>query len=773
MQMIALSILALIQLATPPVHDTGAVARADTSPVAKAPRGKRPPRRAEVTAQHLATAYHDAEARGILLLAREARLRQDSSLRSYDATGYQRSSAGLSLGRLGRERLAFRTEQATHIRWRRGIGAYVEITGDRTVVPIAGNSATPSLNGLISPVPYYPGSERLWIGASLTKSAVDENEGIVHPLAEGAEAYYSYASGDSVRFRLPDGQAVLLRELRVRPRAPQWNLAVGSLWFDMATGQLVRAAYRMAVPMDIADVARRDDPKSFDDVPALIKPLLFPMTAQVSAIGVEYGLFEGRFWLPRVQVVEGSVRVGIVTSPFTLEQRFAYSGVNAGAPLPAIAVATDTEPSRDSVSFRIGRRTAADSARAARRAARFKCDSAGMRGYTRQGRDGSNPVRVSGSCDAERLARSPDLPASIYDPVDERFGATEMHALVAEALSMGAQAAFAPQPWHALLDRPRYNRVEGLSLGIRADEQLGAGYSLRASARVGLADREPNVELSGARTDLRRLLAVSAYNRLTPASDWGTPFTLGASINALLFARDEGYYYRASGVEFGSRGDDASGSGWSWTLFGEQQRSARVNTSFSAARALGGAAFDTNLVARREGAFGVRMRVGGHRGDDPQGLRLRGEWRGEAAAGTTSGGYGRLAGELTAAHGVGQGAAALTVAAGSSAGKLPSQRYWFLGGSQTVRGQAPGAADGSAFWLARAEVARGLGAVRPVAFADLGWAGDRTRWRDIGRPLSGAGIGLAVLDGILRVDVARGFNPVRQWRVESYVDARF
>ena len=127
-------------------------------------RARRPVKRVEVTAEHLASAFKDAPARSLLLLARDARLRQDSSLASYDATTYQRISAGIAFAKFGRDRLAFRSEDATHVRWRRGVGAYVDVTGSRAVVPIAGSSGTVSTEGSISPVPYYPGSETLWIG---------------------------------------------------------------------------------------------------------------------------------------------------------------------------------------------------------------------------------------------------------------------------------------------------------------------------------------------------------------------------------------------------------------------------------------------------------------------------------------------------------------------------------------------------------------------------------------------------------------------------------
>jgi hypothetical protein len=739
-------------------------------------RDKKPPKRIAVTPQHLATAFRDPAARSILTLAREARTRQDSALRSYDATTYQRISAGLALTKLGRDRLAFRTEEATRVRWRRGIGAYVDVTGSRTVVPIARLSGDAEIHGGMSPVPYFPGSETLWIGASLTQTDVDEQEAIVHPLAAGSEAYYTFESGDSATFRLPDGKAIRLRELKIRPRVPKWNLAVGSLWFDMSGGQLVRAAYRMSIPMDIKAVAEEDDSTSFDDVPRVMKPILFPMKAEVSAIGVEYGLYQGRFWLPRVQVAQGGGQMGFVRVPFKLEQKFSYEHVNAGEPLAPIPVANDSTRDQMDVRINVGgpphTKSERDSARAERREARMRCDSAGNRTRVRNRDDAANPVLISIPCDSAKLAHSPDLPPSIYDKGEETVPAAEIDALVSQALSMGAQAGFAPTPITLDYAPLRYNRIEGLSWGGVADQQLGAGYSLHAIARIGVADREPNLEVTGARSDLRRALGLTLYNRLVSASDWGNPLSTGSSISALLFGRDEGFYYRATGVELSGAPNQGGSLNHSWSLFVEQERNAEQRTTFSFARAVHGSQFEPNITTQRALWVGGRTRITQSIGEDPQGFRLFNDLRLEAARGDT-GTYGRAALDVTASHGILNGAASLTVAGGTSFGAMPVQRDWFLGGSQTVRGQHPGTAVGNAFWLARAEVAQGLGAVRPVLFADMGWAGDRRNWSAVGVPISGAGAGFSILDGLLRFDVARGIKPTAQWRVDMYVEGRF
>ena len=782
--MLAHAVAALLQVApvSPPAappQQSGAakveVSAPERDSTTNVRRRKKEAKRIAMTPEHLATAYRDPGARSLLLLARDARMHQDSALQAYDATTYQRVSAGLGFTRFGRDRLAFRSEQSTRVRWRRGIGAYVDVTGSRTVIPIVGKSGNVRLDGDISPIPYYPGSETLWIGSSAARQAVDENQGVVHPLADGSEAYYTFATGDSATFRMPDGKAIRLRELKVRPRTPRWNLAVGSLWFDLAGGQLVRAAYRMSVPMDIKAVAEEDDSTSFKDVPALMKPMLFPMTAQISAIGVEYGLYQGRFWLPRLQVLEGGANVSFMRVPFKLEQKYQYDQVNAGEMLPPIPVDSSTNRGVGmNVNVNVGGRSERDSIRQERRRARrgTPCDSTGNRTYTRRPGGNPNPVFTSIPCDSAKLANSPTLPPSIYDTGDAIIDAEEIDALVSQALSMGAQPDFAPQSPTMGYDNLRYNRVEGLSFGGHVAQQLGAGYSLQAVGRIGIADREPNIELTGSRSDLRRTMSLTAYNRLVSAGDWGSPLSLGSSLSAFLFGRDEGFYYRASGLELGSAPDQPAGRALRWSVFAEQERSARQRTTFSLARLARGAVFEPNLEATTGVYVGGRTRFSSTMGLDPQGFRLFTDLRLEGARGDT-GAYGRAALELTASHGIGNGAAALTLAAGSSAGILPAQRFWYLGGSQTVRGQRAGREVGDAFWLARAELAHGIGAVRPVVFTDFGWAGDRRNWSKIGRPMSGVGAGASIMDGLIRFDVARGINPDRQWRVDTYIEARF
>jgi hypothetical protein len=717
-------------------------------------------KRIPLTPALLSSAFRDPGARTLLNAARAARLDQDTSLRGYDATSYERMSVGMGFKRIGRDRLLMRNERAARVVWSRGSPALVQILGRRQVMPMlegAGDAEIdPSQDVLI---PYYPGRESLWIGSGLAKADVSESE-IIHPLASGAEAYYTYATGDSVSFKLPGGKTIQLRELVIRPRAPKWNVALGSLWFDSGSARLVRAVYRLAEPMDIWGIADEDADSDSDKPPRWVKAMISPLTGKVNAITVEYGLHEGQFWLPRLQGLEGEAQAGFLHIPFKIEQSFKYASVNGS--LPAIPQITAADTARDSVSRANRRRIRRDAC----------TDMTKSRSQVHTRYEGALAVIVQVPCDTTVLAHSPEFSKSIYDDGEEIFGSSERDALIAEVLTLGAQPGFVPQKpvFTYGLGLTRYNRVEGLSTGIAARQSLGAGYTAYALARIGIADLSPNGELSLSRSNGRNMIAVGAYRRLASANDFADPFTFGSSLSALLFGRDEGYYYRSLGVELtGARDDSASGT---WRLFAEHDSDARKRTDFSLAKAFGGKGFSDNIDATNGNVIGLALERHVSHGLDPHGLRAFGRIALEGAAGDFD--YSRAMLEATVSHGLGRRLdGAITVGGGTSGGSVPVQRLWYLGGTQTVRGQRAGAAVGDAYWMTRAELGSSFVGARPVIFGDLGWAGSRSDWKDPGRPLSGVGVGASFMDGLIRFDVARGIYPEKRTRANLYVEARF
>ena len=721
-----------------------------------------------ITPELRANAYRSEEARALIARARTSRATQDSLLQNYEAVSVERMSIGARLKATGRDRLAARGESATRIRWQRGVGAEMEVQGARFTAPVASPKVEPlnePMMGSPSSIPYYPGREALWpMGdAGLWK----------HPLAQDAEAYYRYGLGDSLTFTLADDRTVRLREVRLEPRHARADLVTGSFWFDMQSAQLVRAIYRPAVPLDMQATFSSGSANS--DTPAWLRPLLLT----INSVSVEFGLHEGRWWLPRRHAVEGEARVTFARLPISVDQRFTYSSVNGLDTIATIA-RHEIDPAvspRSAMGDSAWRalpmeersRIAAEAREERLRRRKEACATVGYHTSTTV-RD-SVPVRMNIPCDSATLVDSPALPPSIFTELDDPLASMDP-SVVERALGWASQAdwSWGSSEFAYGLDMVRYNRVEGLSVGALLRQEFGKGFTASLLGRLGIADLHPRGELSVARADAFRTVSLTAYERLGVSTDWGSPLELGASLNAFLFGRDEGLYYGARGLELGGQG--LEGSRFSWRLFAEQHRSLDVETNFSLPNLFNDVRFRENIVAQRGEILGAAVRLQGSRGDDPRRLRTLGDLRVEGATGDFQ--YARAMLDLTMSRDLfGPLAASVTGAAGSSVGGLPAQKLWYLGGVHTVRGQPLAAAAGDAFWMTRGELGYGIPLARPSLFYDLGWAGERDDWRSQGRPISGAGVGLSVLDGLLRLDVAKGVRPNRGFRVDLTLEARF
>src|SRR6478609_9079003 len=107
----------------------------------------------------------------------------------------------------------------------------------------------------------------------------DEVQDVPHPLSPVGLQQYDYAIRDSLQIRL--GPRVLdVYEVRLRPKDDRQPRAVGAVYIDRETGEVVRMAFSFtrAALMD----------KDLEDV----------------SIVLENALIEGRFWLPRRQEIE-------------------------------------------------------------------------------------------------------------------------------------------------------------------------------------------------------------------------------------------------------------------------------------------------------------------------------------------------------------------------------------------------------------------------------------------------------------------------------------
>lgn len=532
-----------------------------------------------------------------------------------------------------------------------------------------------------------------------------------------------------------------------------------------------------------------------EEVPAWVSATMRPMRAKLDAITVEYALYKGKFWLPRAHSATASADVMFMRMPFRMDEKFTYEDVDgdfALATLPPARNPFEATPSPDSINVDLDNDVEVTIAAGGGRR-RPPTDSAARdsveqrkygRGKVTQCRTDSTWTRVEERyerslriaydlpCDMDRLATSAALPAATAS--DEALFDLRSAEQLARALSMDLQVPWAPQrpTIRTGSDLFRYNRIEGLSGGVEVKQVLGAGYALRGVGRIGHADLHANGELALSRTNGARTITAGVYHRLSALNpEWAGALTFGTSLPALLYGRDEGFYYRNYGIELGERREQRRGA-LEYRLFVERQWTAgdsSVVNTFSFARALNGRRFASFLQAEPGDFAGVSATWSRAFLDRPGGVRLVGTTRAEAATGTFE--YARGSFESTISRPLfGRAAAALTGAIGSSMGRVPFQRGYAVGGLRTVRGQLPGTQTGDAFWYSRAELGTRGGAIRPVAFFDVGWAGSRRTFGQV-QPQRGAGLGFGALDGLMRFDIARGLYPNRGWRLDLYLDA--
>ena len=107
----------------------------------------------------------------------------------------------------------------------------------------------------------------------------DEVHDVPHPLSPRGMAEYDYRVGDSLVIRLAD-RTIEVFQLSIRPRDDGKPRAVGAVFVERSTAQVVRMAF------SFTRVALKD--KSLEDVSVIL----------------ENGLIEDRYWLPRRQQIE-------------------------------------------------------------------------------------------------------------------------------------------------------------------------------------------------------------------------------------------------------------------------------------------------------------------------------------------------------------------------------------------------------------------------------------------------------------------------------------
>lgn len=678
-------------------------------------------------------AFVDAAARTAVERARERMGVVDRSIRGYRVLARERISVGMTVGRA--ERVVHREETVARVRWLRD--------GPGEVHVLAARETSPALSGRVR----VPGDLRRdapglafdpsgW--AALGRFSVSDST--PHPLAPGSEAHYRYRSGDTTSIRLAGGRTVRLVELRLLPRRAAFELFTGSLWLDAETHDLVRAVIRPSRPFSLSRDAPDED---VEDVPAPLRD----MTADAPFITLEYALWEGRFWLPRVMAFEGVGGVGaMVGGKIRFERTYeGYEVTASEAADPTPLGSAGTEPARCT------------------KESGKECVCGG-------GRCGAWTVHVP--ADTASLLSSPELAPSIFAAGESLLDDREMKEI--ERLLEGALGplggAGRPEVQWAVAEPEllRYNRVEGLSVGARASVDLQRAVA-DATARLGVADLDPGLEVGLTRAAIRRTDRVALYRRLEAVRPESYALGFGSSVSALLLGRDDGEYFRAMGAEVLSAGAARSRGGLSWRLFAERQSAAGKGTDWSVPRLFGAEnGFRENITAETASQVGGALGFRSAESADPLGLRWGAEVGVEGSTGTFS--FAQPSATVRIRGGGAAGVVGLLeAAAGTTIGTAPVQSLWYLGGPATVRGYGEVKASGDSYWRARGEVATAAPGARLALFSDAGWAGARDAV-SVDPTLLSAGVGASFLDGLLRIDLSRALRGEGGWRLDLYLD---
>ena len=218
--------------------------------------------------------WNDARSRALVEQATERRARQiaDTALVSYKsaAHGYLTFLAQVGEGFTEPPRIVKADELALQVYWQAPSYSKQLIAGrrDTLLLPTDINYHRDHL-GIVQN--NFPNIIRLGEG--------DEVRDVPHPLSAVGLEQYDYAIRDSLEIRLGP-RTLNVYEVRVRPKNDREPRAVGAVYIDKESGEVVRMAF------------------SFTRAALIDKEL-----EDVSVV-LENGLIEGQFWLPRRQEIE-------------------------------------------------------------------------------------------------------------------------------------------------------------------------------------------------------------------------------------------------------------------------------------------------------------------------------------------------------------------------------------------------------------------------------------------------------------------------------------
>ncbi len=718
-------------------------------------------------------AFEDPVARQLYSDAYDRWHALDTAVASYTALIRQRVAGAVRTPL--RDRVVYSNEHAVRTWWRRGADPVTMVLGNRTRHPgrdfMLRRGEADRLDAMPYAEPFSPGDDHLLFGWNREDEVGPpgaDGRALVHPLSHGADQAYRFRSGDTITVSFPDGRQVSAVALQFIPYRAEAFLLTGTLWIDPVSGVLIRAVYRPSVEMDfLRDV---DDPGTPGANLALrLMPGVFkPVSLRLNSIFVDYALWEFEHWLPHRARWEVVATAGALKGRVTVDVSYEIESFTSVSEDPGAAAGHDE---------------AADSAFVATLLSRAGDGYELTNQSVAQGKD----TRFIVPKDRRLLEISPELPPPIWEDAPQFATIGEVEDLVG-TLAQVPVASYSRTPWAFRYgwgspEMVRYNRVEGLAAGLEFDAVIGGPHKVLTSTSFGLADGKLKARIDLERSTELRRLTLGGFHELRSTDADAGHFRFGNSITALVTGRDEGEYYRATGFDLRWRSPEGERESFVFRAYGERQEAAETRAGFAFFQAFDDEwSFAPNLKADEVDETGAEVTVRSWWGEEPDRAQAGVEWYGQVARNRPVGGEGEVAsffrssavararipfaGDEWTGWRLG-----LEAAGGTTWGDAPAQRAWFLGSAATLRGYEPSVMGGSSFVRGRVEVARVFEGVGVSVFYDVGWAGERGGF-DGSDLLSAAGLGLTVLDGLVRADIANGLRgPEKRFRFYLYADA--
>lgn len=705
------------------------------------------------------TTYADRATQRLVARAMARHLEQDSSVRDYTAKLRYRVSFGFARRKWGDPLPVAVEEQDATISWQLPNDLRVDMLGRRSASQLQGIDLASTFSHPWF-VPRTLGDSLRIFGASQTPSRAAP-----HPLARGADRFYRYAAGDSVIIT-NSSRRITIQSVTITPKFADGAYVAGRIWLDVSSGDVVRFTFRFVGTQLWVDT---NDVHNAKDSAAAVKSSKFVSQILELNADLEFSLQDNMHWMPYRQVIAGKVSMpfGVdVAVPFEAKTTFDDYTVNSGKKVVFDAAFPPDTNVRGRNSGRLigggrGRPRAPppnqpDSARrrldSLRRADTnaFRSRFRNRTGYLPGGgryeihRPPLDSMRkYTGWSDSLVLGESENDRRRLQQAMSDLAHITE--ALPPE---MTGRPRFG-LAWEKVSDILRYNRVEGttLSRGVRVPLPISFA-EMYGTLRYGFADQRLMARVAAVRDAPGGRLIAAGMRDLVDIDAFSQGLTFGNSLRAIFTGHDDGAYLLAQGGRLSFETSSGRGTEVMVSARAEDERSVTSKARAFFPRIVGTDGYFPETMPVREGfASGAGLRL------DHTGFSRRWMLDGE---GLVVGGQGaaRLAAEFRLQRLAG-GWATLRLKGGLALGvdSVP-QLSLRAGGLNTVRGYDFGVQQGDALWAVQLDVSKpNRSAVKWVGFIDAGQAGFRANFA-ASRVLSGAGVGISVLGGFIRVELS-------------------